>query len=79
MRGQRGLPIRDEIDVEMALDHTGTSGVSVSPGSPQAPGTTRVMSFRYDGEGGPRGPLGGGRAEQGEDGDFLVGDRIPVW
>jgi len=47
-RGYRGLLVRDEIDVELVIDHT---GVPASLRRPQPLGT-RTMSFGYDGEGG---------------------------
>jgi uncharacterized protein YhfF/GNAT superfamily N-acetyltransferase len=51
-RGKRGLPIRDEIDVEMILDRTGTADLLASPRVARAPETPRAMSFGYDGDGG---------------------------
>ncbi|MHB8325587.1 MAG: GNAT family N-acetyltransferase [Candidatus Dormibacteria bacterium] len=51
-RGCRGLLIRDEIDVEMTLDQSGTATVSGSSPWSQAVWTARTMSFGYDGDGG---------------------------
>jgi len=65
-RGQRGLPIRDEIDVEMVLDGTGTADRLASPRVARAPGTPRATSFDYDGTVGS-GTAGGGGTERGEE------------
>ncbi|MHB1501521.1 MAG: GNAT family N-acetyltransferase [Candidatus Dormibacteria bacterium] len=51
-RGYRGLPIRDEIDIEMILDQAGTGTVSGSSRWSQAVWTARTMSFGYEGDGG---------------------------
>ena len=50
--GHRGLPIRDELDLEVVLDRAGVNAVSVSPRPPEATGAVRTMSFGYEGDGG---------------------------
>jgi uncharacterized protein YhfF/GNAT superfamily N-acetyltransferase len=50
-RGHRGLPIRDEIDLEMVLVGAG-SAETARPGQAQEAMTARAMSFGYDGDGG---------------------------
>ncbi len=50
-RGHRGLPIRDEIDLEMILAGAG-SAETASPSQAQAAMPARAMSFGYDGDGG---------------------------
>ncbi len=50
--GHRGLPIRDEIDLEIDLTGAGDADTAPSPHQADAPMPTRAMRFGYDGDGG---------------------------